>query len=524
MAKQLVFNEEAREKFVNGVNIVSKAVITTLGPKGRNVALESRYTSPRIIHDGVSVAKEIELSDKFENMGARMAKKAAMETNKIAGDGTTTTVLLLHQIVTHGMKYISSGTNPMTMKKGIDKAVKAVVSQIQDSSTVLKKTDLVKVATISAQNEEIGIKVAEAVVLVGEDGLIEVVEGDEKTVVKYEEGLSFDRGFANFLFAQGEKDQIVRMKNPYFLVISKKLNNVQDIGLFLEKIIETTKDIVIIADDIDTEALAFIISQKLKHAMNTLVVKAPGFGDRKPEILEDIAILLGATVITNETGIELYDIELEQLGRAESIKTTFDKTVIVGGFGIKESVNARIDEIEKRMAESSELEAKKLGERKAMLSGGVALIRVGAVTESEMLDLIERAKDAVGATQAAIKGGIIPGGGVAFLRAIDCLKNIKTSSDDEEMGVKLIRKVLEMPIRILAENSGEDGGYILKTVLNNKNYNYGYNVQTEEFGDLVEIGVIEPTLVAVTSLIKASSNASMILTTECLIADEELDK
>lgn len=522
MPKQIIFEDEAREKFVKGVNIVARAVITTLGPKGRNVALESMYTSPRILHDGVSVAEEIELSDRFENMGARMAKKTAKEVNKISGDGTTTTTLLLQQIVNLGMKYIASGVNPMTMKKGIDKAVTAVVSQIESSSRVLKKDDWIKVATISSQNEILGKKVAEAVALVGKDGIVEIEEGsNEKIEVVHKEGMTFNKGFANFLFAKDEKNQTVKMKNPRFLVVSRKIDNINDLTLLLEEIIKVTKDLVIIIDEIDNKTLAFLISQKLNKVMNILVVKAPGFGDRKPEILGDVAVALGATIVSNESGLEIYETPMDYMGTAESIKTTFDETVIIKGGGTDEAIKTRVDEISKLMIGKSDFEVKKLGERKVMLSGGIASIQVGAVTESEMLDLIERAKDAKGATQSAMKSGTIPGGGVAFVRAIEALKDIKTSSDDEEMGVKLIRKVLEMPIRILAENSGEDGGWIFKTVLNHKNPNFGFDVQTGEFGDLVEMGIIEPTLIATTSLIKASSNASMILTTECLIAEED---
>lgn len=520
MSKQLVFKEEAREKIINGVNIVADAVITTLGPKGRNVALESKFGAPKIIHDGVSVAKEIVLKDSFENMGAELIKQAASKTNKDSGDGTTTATLLTRELVVNGMKYVTAGTNPIIMKRGIDKAVEIVISEIKRVSSKVEQADWEKVATISAQNNKIGKKVAEAYSLIGDGGIVEVEEGKSgDIVVEHKKGMVFNRGYASPLFARGTKDGIVEIKNPFIMVIDRKLNNMKDLAVFLDEFIKVSKDLVIIADDIDLEVLSNLIVNKLRASLNVVVVNAPGFGDRKKDTILDIAIVTGATLISDESGIEVREIKGLHLGQADVVRVSKDETSIVGGKGTQ--VAERVELITNQIKnEKDEFEIKKLKERRSKLSEGVVSIQVGAPTEAEMKDLIERVVDAKEATKAAIEGGIIPGGGIVLLNAARKLNDLTPESDDELMGIRLVQKVLEMPIRILAENSGYDAGWVAQNVKNNTSENFGMNVNTGEFGDLVEMGVIEPALVSISALKNAASIASMILTTECLIAEE----
>lgn len=520
-AKQLLFGDEARQKMLTGINKLAAAVVTTLGPKGRNVALDKSWGAPNVIHDGVSVAKEIELEDKFENMGAQLVKEAASKANDVAGDGTTTATLLAQQISAKGMKYITAGTNPMIMKRGIDKAVAAVVAEIKRLSKPVTASDWEKVATISAQNEVIGQKIAEALKLVGKDGVIEVEEGKtmEITIV-HKEGMEFDKGYASPYFVTNSDTMEAVMEQPYLLVTDQKISTIKDILPVLEKVVADGKGLVIIADDIEGEAMTTLVLNRLRGAFKCLAVKAPGFGDRRKAILQDIAILTGASFISTETGRSLKDATIADLGLADSVRSTKDSTRIVGGKGDKAEVKARVAQIEKEITlTTSSFDIEKLVERKAKLTGGVAVIQVGANTEVEMKNLQERVKDAKEATRAAIEGGIITGGGVTYIQASKVLANIQTTTDDEQTGVELIESVLQMPLRTLAENSGMDAGYVVSEVAKSKNANFGFNALTNEFEDLVKAGVIEPAKVAITALESSASVASMILTTECLVTD-----
>lgn len=520
-AKQLLFGDDARQKMLIGVNKLARAVTTTLGPKGRNVALDKSWGAPNVIHDGVSVAKEISLEDKFENIGAQLVKQAAEKTNEQAGDGTTTATLLAQQITAKGMRLVTAGSNPMIMKRGIDKAVELVVTEIRRLAKPVKKSDWEKVATISAQNEIIGAKIAEALNLVGQNGVVEVEEGKTMDItIDHKEGMVFDKGYASPYFAAGSEDMVAEIKNPYILVTDQKVSNLQDLVPFLEKFMQVSKDLVIICDDIDAEALTALVVNKLRGALNVLVVKAPGFGDRKKEMTTDIAVLVGAEVISGDVGMTFKEMGVEQLGRADMVKSTKDETTIVGGKGTAKDISARVSQIEAQILKStSDFDKEKLNERKAKLTGGVAVIQVGAATESEMKNLMERVKDAKEATRAAIEEGIIPGGGVTLIQAVKVLKSVKTASVDEQAGVDLIAQIAEEPLRMLAQNSGVDAGWVAKTVAAKNDSTYGFNALTNEFGDMVKAGVIEPAKVAIVSLINAASVASMILTTECLVTD-----
>lgn len=520
-AKQLLFGDDARQKMLAGVNKLAQAVTTTLGPKGRNVALDRSWGTPNVVHDGVTVAKEITLEDKFENMGAQLVKQAAEKTNEQAGDGTTTATLLAQQITAKGMRLVTAGTNPMIMKRGIDKAVDVVVTEIRRLAKPVKKSDWEKVATISAQNEVIGAKIAEALALVGETGVVEVEEGKTMDItIDHKEGMVFDKGYASPYFAAGSEDMIAEIKNPYILVTDQKVSNLQDLVPFLEKFMQVSKDLVIICDDIDAEALTALVVNRLRGALNVLVVKAPGFGDRKKEMTKDIAILVGAEVISGEIGMSFKDMDIDHLGRADMVKSTKDETTVVGGKGKKADIDARVSQIDAQIAKStSDFDKEKLNERKAKLTGGVAVIQVGAATESEMKNLMERVKDAKEATKAAIEEGIIPGGGVTLIQAVKVLKKVKTASADEQAGVDLIAEIAEEPLRMLAQNSGVDAGWVAKTVAAKDDPSFGFNALTNEFGDMLKSGVIEPAKVATSSLINAASVSSMILTTECLVTD-----
>ena len=521
MAKQLLFGDEARQKMLVGINKLADAVTTTLGPKGRNVALDRAWGAPSVIHDGVSVAKEIELEDKFENMGAQLVKEAASKTNDVAGDGTTTSTLLAQQIANKGMKYVASGTNPMIMKRGIDKAVAAVVKEIKKLSKEVKESDWEKVATISAQNEEIGKKIAEALKKVGKDGVVEVEEGKTMEIsIDHKEGMEFDKGYASPYFVTDSDDMEAVSEKPYILVTDQKITNIKDILPLLEAVVNESRELVIIADEVEGEALTTLVVNRLRGSFKCLAVKAPGFGDRRKEMLEDIAILTGATLISADAGQKLTDATIEDLGEADTVRSTKDTTRIVGGKGNKKEIKERVDQIVKRMKSSdSDFDKEKLQERKAKLTGGVAVIQVGASTEIEMKNLQERVKDAKEATKAAIDEGIIAGGGVTLLRAGKVLDKMKGDNDDEQVGVDLVKEVLEAPLRMLATNSGEDAGWVVGKVKDKNLANWGFNAMTNEFEDLLEAGVIEPAKVAIASLENAASVASMILTTECLVTD-----
>ena len=521
MAKQILFGEEARTKLVSGVNKLARAVVTTLGPKGRNVAIDKKWGSPTVLHDGVSVAKEVVLQDPFENMGAQLVKEAASRTNDIAGDGTTTATLLAQQIVLAGMKNITAGANPMQMKRGIDKAVTAVVAQLAKIKTDLSENDWQSVATISAQNPEIGAKIAEALKLVGRDGVVTVEESKGMEFeIEHKDGMQFDKGYASAYFATDPASMEAAIENPYILITDQKISAISDLLPFLENTMKVSKNIVIIADDIEGEALATLVVNKMRGTFNILAVKAPAFGDRRKALLQDIAILTGGTLVSEDTGRKLDSVTVEDLGRADRVWSDKDNTQIIGGKGDKKSLKARLDQIRHELEKStSEFDKDKLAERIAKLAGGVAVIKVGAATEVELNELKERVKDAVGATKAAIDEGIVPGGGVALIRAGQALKAIKADNSDEEVGIEIVKQSLSQPLRWLAKNAGSDDGWVVKKVEENKNPAYGFNSLTLEFEDMLKAGILDPVKVTRSALQNAASVASMILTTECLITD-----
>jgi len=520
-AKQILFGDDARQKMLIGINKLAAAVTTTLGPKGRNVAIDKSWGAPTVLHDGVSVAKEIILEDKFENMGAQLVKEAASKTNDVAGDGTTTATLLAQKISAKGMKYVTAGTNPMIMKRGIDRAVEAVVAEIRRLSKPVTESDWEKVATISAQNEVIGKKIAEALKLVGKDGVIEVEEGKTMDItIEHTEGMEFDKGYASAYFVTDSDNMESVIENPYILVTDQKISSIQDLLPMLEKLMPISKNFVIIADDIDGEALTTLVVNKMRGAFNGLAVKAPGFGDRRKAMLQDIAILTGANYISGETGRQLKDVTIEDLGRADFVRATKDATRIVGGKGKKADIDARVGQIDAEIAKvTSEFDKEKLAERRAKLTGGVAVIQVGASTEIEMKNLQERVKDAKEATRAAIEEGIIPGGGVTYIQAGKVLVKLTSDSHDEQVGIDLIASVLEEPLRMLARNSGVDDGWVVRTVMEKNTASFGFNAITNEFGDMVKAGIIEPAKVEIAALQNAASVGSMILTTDCLITE-----
>jgi len=521
MAKQLLFSEEARQKLLKGVNILSKAVVTTLGPKGRNVALDKKWGAPSIVHDGVTVAKEIELEDPFENMGAQLIKEAASKTNDVAGDGTTTSTLLAQAIVTKGLKNITAGANPMLMKKGIDKGVTAVVNQIGKMAKPVKgNQEISQVATISSADEAIGAKIAEALKMAGRDGVVEVEESKGFTMsIDHKEGMEFDKGFASPYFVTNPDKMEAEIEDPLILITDQKIAAVSDFLPFLENIVKVSKNIVIIADEIEGEALATLVVNKLRGAFNILAVKAPGFGDRRQAMLEDIAILTGASVISEETGRKLDSVTVEDCGKAEKIWADKDNCRIIGGKGSKKAINARVASIKQELDRTeSEFDQEKLQERLAKLAGGVAVINVGAATEIELKETQERVKDAVEATKAAIEEGIVPGGGVTMLRAIKALDTVKPDNEDEKVGLDILRYALRQPVRLLADNSGADAGWVVKKVEAGTK-DFGFNCLTMKFGSMLKQGILDPAKVVRSALQNAASVAGMILTTEVTITD-----
>ena len=529
MAKQLLFSEEARQKLLKGINILSKAVVTTLGPKGRNVALDKKWGAPSIVHDGVTVAKEIELEDPFENMGAQLIKEAASKTNDVAGDGTTTSTLLAQAIVAKGLKNITAGANPMLMKKGIDKGVAAVVDQIKTMAKPVKgDKEISQVATISSADESIGDMIAEALKMAGRNGVVEVEESKGLEMsLDHKEGMEFDKGFASPYFVSNPDKMEAEIENPLILITDQKIAAVADFLPFLENIVKVSKNIVIIADEIEGEALATLVVNKLRGAFNILAVKAPGFGDRRKAMLEDIAILTGASVISEDTGRKLDSVTVEDCGKAEKVWADKDNCRIIGGKGNKKAINARVASIKQEMDRSdSDFDTEKLQERLAKLAGGVAVINVGAATEIELKETQERVKDAVEATKAAIEEGIVPGGGVTLLRAAKVLRKVQTNNEDEKVGLDILRFALQQPVRLLAENSGADPGWVAKKVEAGKK-DFGFNALTMEFGGMLEQGILDPAKVTRSALQNAASVAGMILTTEVTITDlpeKEADK
>lgn len=526
MAKQILFSDDARQKLMGGVNKLAKAVVTTLGPKGRNVAIDKKWGAPTVLHDGVSVAKEIELPDPFENMGAQLVKEAASKTNDVAGDGTTTATLLAQQIVVAGMKNITAGANPMQMKTGIDKAVVAVVEALLKLKKDVKETDWQSVATISAQNEKIGSKIAEALKLVGRDGVVEVEESQGLDFeIEHKEGMAFDKGYASAYFVTDPGKMEATIDAPQILITDQKISSVNDFLPVLEKVIKVSKNFVIIADDIDGEALATLVVNKMRGAFNVLAVKAPAFGDRRKAMLEDIAILTGGSVISEDTGRKLDSVTLEDLGHADRVWSDKDNTRIVGGKGDPKAIAARVAQLKTEASNTkSDFDREKLEERLAKLAGGVAVIKVGAPTEVELNELKERVKDAVGATKAAIEEGIVPGGGVALLRTAKVLDSLKASNSDEQVGIDIVHEALSMPLRWLAKNSGADDGWVVRKVEESEDKNFGFNALTLEFEDMLKAGILDPVKVTRSALQNAASVASMILTTEALVTDIKEEK
>jgi chaperonin GroEL len=528
MAKQLVFSEEARRKLQAGMDTLAKAVATTLGPKGRNVALDRKFGSPTITHDGVTVAKEIELEDPYENMGVQLLKEAATKTNDIAGDGTTTSTVLAHAIVSEGMKSLAAGVNPMLVKRGIEAATKAVAEKISAQAIkVTTREEMANVASISAQDRTIGELIADVFDRVGNDGVITVEESRTlEFETEYVEGMQFDRGYLSPYFITDTETMEAVIEEPYLLIYDKKISAAQDIVPLLEKLVQIGKrELVIIAEDIDGEALATLVLNKLRGMLNVLALKAPGFGDRRKAMLQDIAILSGATVISEETGRKLETVTIADLGRAEKVSSTKEDTTVVGGKGDSTQIQARVEQIRIEIDRStSDYDKEKLNERLAKLAGGVAVIRVGAATETEMKEKKHRVEDAVSATRAAVEDGIVPGGGVALINAMGALDGLDVGDDEDvRIGVKIVRKALETPMRKIASNAGQDGSVILENVrraqAEQNNVNIGYNVLTAEYSDMVKAGVIDPAKVTRGALENATSIASMILTTEALITD-----
>lgn len=523
MAKQIKFSEDARQSMIRGVNILAKAVVTTLGPKGRNVALDKKWGAPNIVHDGVTVAKEIDLEDPFENMGAQLVKEVASKTNDVAGDGTTTSTLLAQSIVNAGFKNVTAGANPMILKMGMEKAAEVVVSEIKRLSKPVKDADVVKVATISAQDAKIGALIAEALDKVGKDGVVTVEEGKGLEMnIDYKEGMEFDKGFASAYFVTNADKMEAEIEDPYILITDKKISAISDLLPFLEKLIKVSKNLVIIADDIEGEALATLVVNRLKGVVNVLAVKAPGFGDRRKEMLEDIATLTGGTVISEDTGRKFENVTVEDCGRADKVWADKENCRIIGGKGTKAALSARLSQIRRELEEStSDFDKEKLQERLAKLSGGVAVINVGAATEIEMKDKKERVNDAVAATKAALEEGIVAGGGVTLLRARMILAKLKDSlsSLDEKVGVDILYQALGEPTRWIAKNAGADDGWVVKTIEESKSADFGFDAMDMTFKSMIGAGILDPAKVTRTAVQNAVSVGMMILTTEALITD-----
>ncbi|CAG0949269.1 60 kDa chaperonin [Methylophilaceae bacterium] len=521
-AKDVRFGDEVRQKMTNGVNVLANAVKVTLGPKGRNVVLERSFGAPTITKDGVSVAKEIELKDKFENMGAQMVKEVASKTSDIAGDGTTTATVLAQAIIREGMKSVAAGMNPMDLKRGIDKAVEAAVADLKSQSKPCTTSkEIAQVGSISANSDaSIGQIIADAMDKVGKEGVITVEDGsglqNELDVV---EGMQFDRGYLSPYFINNPDRQIALLDNPFVLLYDKKISNIRDLLPALEQVAKAGRPLLIIAEDIDGEALATLVVNNIRGILKTCAVKAPGFGDRRKAMLEDIAILTGGTVIAEELGLKLENIKLEDLGQAKRIEVSKENTIIIDGAGVESNIKTRIDQIKKQAEEStSDYDREKLQERVAKLAGGVAVIKVGATTEIEMKEKKARVEDALHATRAAVEEGIVAGGGVALIRARAAIAKIKGDNHDQDAGVKIVLRAVEEPLRQIVANAGDEPSVVVNNVEAGKG-NYGYNAANETYGDMVEMGVLDPTKVTRTALQHAASVAGLMLTTDCMIAE-----
>ena len=526
-AKQVLFGNDARSRMVNGVNVLADAVKVTLGPKGRNVVLERAFGGPTITKDGVSVAKEVELKDKFENMGAQMVKEVASKTSDNAGDGTTTATVLAQAIVDEGMKYVAAGMSPMDLKRGIDKAVAAAIEQLHSlSKPTTTSKEVAQVGAISANSDhEIGDIIAEAMEKVGKEGVITVEDGkslhNELEVV---EGMQFDRGYLSPYFINNPDKQVALLENPYLLLVEKKISNIRDLLPILEQVAKSGRPLLIIAEDIEGEALATLVVNSIRGVLKTVAVKAPGFGDRRKAMLEDIAILTGGTVISSDVGLTLEKATLAELGSAKKVEVNKESTTIIDGAGKEDQIEARVKQIRAQMEEtSSDYDREKLQERVAKLAGGVALIKVGAATEVEMKEKKARVEDDLHATRAAVEEGVVAGGGVALIRAKQAIKEIKGDNPEQDAGIKIVLRAMEEPMRQIVRNAGDEPSVVVDRVANGKG-NFGFNAQTGEYGDMIEMGVLDPTKVTRTALQNAASVASLILTTECMIADMPEDK
>jgi chaperonin GroEL len=522
-AKEVKFSVDARDKMLRGVDILANAVRVTLGPKGRNVVLEKSFGAPRITKDGVTVAKEIELEDRFENMGAQMVREVASKTSDIAGDGTTTATVLAQAIVKEGAKAVAAGMNPMDLKRGIDLAVEAVVQDLKkNSKNVTSNDEIAQVATISANGDaEIGRFLADAMKKVGNEGVITVEEAKSlETELEVVEGMQFDRGYISPYFVTNADKMRVEMEDPYLLIYEKKLSGLQELLPLLEAVVQAGKPLVIIAEDVEGEALATLVVNKLRGGLKVAAVKAPGFGDRRKAMLQDIAILTGGTAISEDLGIKLENVTLNMLGRAKKVMIEKENTTIVNGAGKKADIQARIAQIKAQIEETtSDYDREKLEERLAKLAGGVAVIRVGGATEVEVKERKDRVDDALHATRAAVEEGILPGGGVALLRATKALARLKTENDDQRHGIVIVRKAISWPARQIAINSGDDGSIVVGKILAHETYAYGYDAQTGEYGNLVSKGIIDPTKVVRAALQGAASVAGLLITTEAMVAE-----
>ncbi len=520
MAKQIIFDQEARQSLKKGIDVLADAVKVTLGPKGHPVALDKKWGAPSIIDDGVTIAKDIELPDPFENMGVQLVKEAASKTNDACGDGTTTSTVLAHAMITVGFKNVAAGADPLTLKKGIEKATGAIIEQLKASSTPVKdKEQIAQVATITAKDQEIGNLIAEVMDKVGKDGVITVEESKGITYeTEYVEGMQFDRGYISPYFITNPERMETEIEDPYILLTDKKISAVSDLLPALEKILQVSKNLLLVAEDVDGEALATLVVNKLRGTINILAVKAPGFGDRRKAMLEDMAILVGGKVISEEVGRKLDSVTVEDLGRARRVTSDKDKTTVVEGKGADEAIKARIKQIKAQIEETtSDFDREKLQERQAKLAGGVAVIKVGAATEVELKEKKHRVEDALSATRAAVEEGILPGGGIALLNSLSVLDKIDAKGD-EATGVDIVRKAVEEPIRWIAINAGRDGSVVVDKVKNSP-VGTGYDAEVGEFGDMVKKGIIDPMKVVRSALQNAASIAGMVLITESLVTD-----
>jgi chaperonin GroEL len=523
-AKEVKFNGDAREKMLRGVDILADAVKVTLGPKGRNVVIEKSFGAPRITKDGVTVAKEIELEDKFENMGAQMLKEVASKTADLAGDGTTTASVLAQAIVREGAKAVAAGANPMDLKRGVDLAVNAVVANLKhNSKKVTSNDEIAQVGTISANGDsEVGKMIAEAMKKVGNEGVITVEEAKSlETALDVVEGMQFDRGYISPYFVTNADKMTVELEDPYLLIHEKKLSGLQPLLPLLESVVQTGKPLLVIAEEVENEALATLVVNKLRGGLKVAAVKAPGFGDRRKAMLEDIATLTGGNVISEDLGIKLENVTLNMLGRAKKVTIDKDNTTIVDGAGTKSDIEARGKQIKAQIEETtSDYDREKLQERLAKLAGGVAVIKVGGATEVEVKERKDRVDDALHATRAAVEEGILPGGGVAYLRSLKALEEISTANEDQKTGVNIVRRAIQTPARQIASNAGEDGAVIAGKILENPNYNWGFDAQSGEYGDLIAKGIVDPTKVVRTALQDAASVAGLLITTEAMVAEK----